>query len=128
MRPEKKLEARLRRKKRVRKKIFGYPERPRVSVFRSHKHIYAQIINDVEGHTLVALSSLSPELRTKVEELKSKGEIKGKVDVARLVGRMLAEKAKEKGITKVVFDRGGYKYHGRVKALAEGLREGGLEF
>jgi large subunit ribosomal protein L18 len=128
MRPEKKLEARLRRKKRVRKKIFGYPERPRVSVFRSHKHIYAQVINDVEGHTLVALSSLSPEVRTKVEELKSKGEIKGKADVARLVGRMLAEKAKEKGITKVVFDRGGYKYHGRVKALAEGLREGGLEF
>jgi large subunit ribosomal protein L18 len=128
MRPEKKLEARLRRKKRVRKKIFGYPERPRVSVFRSHKHIYAQIINDVEGHTLVALSSLSPEVRTKVEELKSKGEIKGKVDVARLVGRMLAEKAKAKGITKVVFDRNGYKYHGRVKALAEGLREGGLEF
>jgi large subunit ribosomal protein L18 len=128
MRPEKKLEARLRRKKRVRKKLFGYPERPRVSVFRSHKHIYAQVINDVEGHTLVALSSLSPEVRTKVEELKGKGEVKGKVDVARLVGRMLAEKAKEKGITKVVFDRGGYKYHGRVKALAEGLREGGLEF
>jgi large subunit ribosomal protein L18 len=108
--------------------MFGYPERPRVSVFRSHKHIYAQIINDVEGHTLVALSSLSPEVRAKVEELKGKGEVKGKVDVARLVGRMLAEKAKEKGITKVVFDRGGYKYHGRVKALAEGLREGGLEF
>lgn len=128
MRPEKKVEARLRRKKRVRKKIFGYPERPRVSVFRSHKHIYAQVINDVEGHTLVALSSLSLEVRTKVEELKSKGEVKGKVDVARLVGRMLAEKAKEKGITKVVFDRGGYKYHGRVKALAEGLREGGLQF
>jgi large subunit ribosomal protein L18 len=128
MRPEKKVEARLRRKKRVRKKIFGYPERPRVSVFRSNKHIYAQIINDVEGHTLVALSSLSPEVRAKVEELKSKGEIKGKVDVARLVGRMLAERAKEKGITKVVFDRNGYKYHGRVKALAEGLREGGLEF
>jgi large subunit ribosomal protein L18 len=128
MRPEKKLEARLRRKKRVRKKLFGYPERPRVSVFRSHKHIYAQVINDVEGHTLVALSSLSLEVRAKVEELKSKGEVKGKVDVARLVGRMLAEKAKEKGITKVVFDRGGYKYHGRVKALAEGLREGGLEF
>jgi large subunit ribosomal protein L18 len=128
MRPEKKLEARLRRKKRVRKKIFSYPERPRVSVFRSHKHVYAQVINDVEGHTLVALSSLSPEVRTKVEELKGKGEIKGKVDVARLVGRMLAEKTKEKGITKVVFDRGGYKYHGRVKALAEGLREGGLEF
>jgi len=128
MRPEKKLEARLKRKKRVRNKIFGYPERPRVSVFRSHKHVYAQVINDVEGHTLVALSSLSPEVRAKVEELKSNGEVKGKVDVARLVGRMLAEKAKEKGITKVVFDRGGYKYHGRVKALAEGLREGGLEF
>ena len=128
MRPEKKVEARLRRKKRVRKKIFGYPERPRVSVFRSHKHIYAQIINDVEGHTLVALSSLSPEVRAKIEELKSKGELKGKVEVARLVGRMLAEKAKAKGITKVVFDRNGYKYHGRVKALAEGLREGGLQF
>jgi large subunit ribosomal protein L18 len=128
MRPEKKLEARLKRKKRVRKKMFGYPERPRVSVFRSHKHVYAQVINDVEGHTLVALCSLSPEVRSKVEELKGKGEVKGKVDVARLVGRMLAEKAKEKGITKVVFDRGGYKYHGRVKALAEGLREGGLEF
>ena len=128
MRPEKKLEARLKRKKRVRKKMFGYPERPRVSVFRSHKHVYAQVINDVEGHTLVALSSLSPEVRAKVEELKGKGEFKGKVDVARLVGRMLAEKAKEKGITKVVFDRGRYKYHGRVKALAEGLREGGLEF
>jgi len=128
MRPEKKLEARLKRKKRVRKKMFGYPERPRVSVFRSHKHVYAQVINDVEGHTLVALSSLSPEVRAKVEELKGKGELKGKVDVARLVGRMLAEKAKEKGITKVVFDRGRYKYHGRVKALAEGLREVGLEF
>jgi len=128
MRPEKKVEARLRRKKRVRKKIFGYPERPRVSVFRSHKHIYAQIINDVEGHTLVALSSLSPEVRQKVEELKKKGELKGKVEVAKLVGRLLAEKAKQRGITKVVFDRGGYKYHGRVKALAEGLREGGLEF
>jgi large subunit ribosomal protein L18 len=128
MRPEKKLEARLKRKKRVSKKMFGYPERPRVSVFRSHKHVYAQVINDVEGHTLVALSSLSPEVRAKVEELKGKGEFKGKVDVARLVGRMLAEKAKEKGITKVVFDRGRYKYHGRVKGLAEGLREGGLEF
>jgi large subunit ribosomal protein L18 len=120
MRPEKKLEARLKRKKRVRKKMFGYPERPRVSVFRSHKHVYAQVINDVEGHTLVALSSLSPEVRAKVEEFKGKGEVKGKVDVARLVGRMLAEKAKEKGITKVVFDRGGYK--------SEGLREGGLDF
>ena len=128
MRPEKKVEARLRRKKRVRKKIFGYPERPRVSVFRSHKHTYAQIINDVEGHTLVALSSLSPEVRQKVEELKSKGELRGKIEVAKLVGKLLAEKAKQRGITKVVFDRGGYKYHGRVKALAEGLREGGLEF
>jgi len=128
MRPEKKVAARLRRKKRVRKKVFGYPERPRVSVFRSHKHIYAQIINDVEGHTLAALSSLSPEVRKMVEEMKAKGELKGKVDVARLVGKLLAEKAKEKGITKVVFDRGGYKYHGRVRALAEGLREGGLEF
>ncbi len=128
MRPDKKVSARLRRKLRVRKKVFGTSERPRVSVFRSHKHIYAQIIDDLAQHTLVALSSLSPEVRQKVEELRAKGEIKGKVEVARLVGKLLGQKAKEEGITKVVFDRNAYKYHGRVKALAEGLREAGLEF
>ncbi|MEZ0344433.1 MAG: 50S ribosomal protein L18 [Caldimicrobium sp.] len=128
MRPEVKVEKRLRRKKRVRKKVFGTPERPRLSVFRSKKQIYAQIIDDTMGHTLVACSSLTPEIREKIKELKEKGEIKNKLDVAFLVGKYLAEKAKEKGITKVVFDRGGYKYHGRVKALAEGARSGGLEF
>ncbi|MCS7200264.1 MAG: 50S ribosomal protein L18 [Caldimicrobium sp.] len=128
MRPEIKVQKRLRRHKRVRKKIFGFPERPRLSVFRSKKQIYAQIIDDTKGHTLVACSSLTPEVREKIKELREKGLIKNKVDVARIVGMTLAEKAKEKGITKVVFDRGGYKYHGRVKALAEGAREKGLEF
>ncbi|MCS7149889.1 MAG: 50S ribosomal protein L18 [Caldimicrobium sp.] len=128
MRPEVKVEKRLKRHRRVRKKIFGSQERPRLSVFRSKKQIYAQIIDDTVGHTLVACSSLSPEVRDRIKELKEKGEIKDKVDVARLVGKILAERAKERGITKVAFDRAGYKYHGRVKALAEGAREGGLEF
>lgn len=128
MKPEIKVEKRLKRKKRVRKKVWGTPERPRLSVFRSKKEIYAQIIDDSAGHTLVACSSLTPEIREKIKELKEKGEIKNKIDIALLVGKYLAEKAKAKGITKVVFDRGGYKYHGRVKALAEGAREGGLEF
>jgi len=116
------LERRIRRKKRVRKKVFGTQERPRLSVYRSLKHIYAQIIDDTKGHTLVACSTLSPELR---EELKGKTKNK---EAAKKVGLLLAKKALEKGIKKVVFDRGYYKYHGRVKALAEGAREGGLEF
>ncbi len=128
MRAGEKLEKRLRRKKRVRKKVFGTPEILRLSVFRSKKQIYGQIIDDIKGHTLVACSSLTPEIREKIKELKERGEIKNKLDIAFLVGKFLAERAKEKGITKVVFDRGGYKYHGRVKALAEGAREGGLEF
>lgn len=128
MKPEIKVERRLRRKRRIRKKIWGTSERPRLSVFRSKKEIYAQIIDDSVGHTLVACSSLTPEIREKIKELKEKGEIKNKIDIARLVGKYLAEKAKAKGINKVVFDRGGYKYHGRVKALADGAREGGLEF
>ncbi|MEN3184307.1 MAG: 50S ribosomal protein L18 [Atribacterota bacterium] len=114
-----KWERRIRRHRRVRKKVRGTLERPRLSVFRSLKHIYAQIINDDEGRTLVAASSLSPEIRG----------MKGtKTEIARAVGRLIAQKALEKGITKVVFDRGGYKYHGRVKALAEGAREAGLLF
>ncbi|MBA2848534.1 50S ribosomal protein L18 [Thermosulfuriphilus ammonigenes] len=124
VRTNKKFLARLRRKRRVRKKIFGTAERPRLSVFRSAKHIYAQIINDEEGRTLVAASTLSKDLRAKVNELKGQG----KVAQARLVGEYLAQMAREKGITKVCFDRAGYRYHGRVKALAEGAREGGLEF
>jgi len=128
MRPEVKIEKRLRRKKRIRKKVLGTPERPRLSIFRSKKQVYAQIIDDLKGHTLVAASSLTPEIREKIKELKASGEIKNKLDMAFLVGKTLAEKAKAKGIAKVVFDRGGYRYHGRVKALAEGARAGGLEF
>ena len=122
MSPKEKRLARLRRKKRVRKKVFGTPERPRLSVYRSLKHIYVQVIDDTKGITLVAASTLDPALR---EQLKG---IKGKIEAARLVGKLVAERALEKGIKKVVFDRGGFKYHGRVKALADGAREAGLEF
>ena len=108
-----------RRRKRVRKKIFGVPERPRLSVFRSNRHIYAQIIDDTVGHTLVSASSMEKSLDL---------EGKKKTEVALEVGRILAARAREKGIVRVVFDRGGNLYHGRVKALAEGAREGGLEF
>ena len=124
-RTSKKVLARLRRKRRVRKKIFGTPERPRLSVFRSCKHIYAQIIDDVSGRTLVAASSLTPQIRERLSEIKKEG---GKTAVAKAVGELLGQRALEAGIKKVVFDRGGYKYHGRVKALAEGARGAGLEF
>ena len=109
---------RLRRHKRVRGKIAGTPERPRLNVFRSASNIYAQVIDDVTGKTLVAASS------------QEKGfECEGtKTDAARQVGMMVAERAKAAGIETVVFDRGGYVYHGRVQALAEGAREGGLQF
>ncbi|MGO0122790.1 50S ribosomal protein L18 [Desulfothermobacter acidiphilus] len=107
------------RRLRVRKKIHGTAERPRLSVFRSLKHIYVQIIDDDRGVTLAAASTLSPELR---------GKVSGGVEAAAAVGKLLAEKATARGISRVVFDRAGYKYHGRVKALAEALREGGLEF
>ncbi len=124
-RTSKKVLARLRRKRRVRKKIFGTPERPRLSVFRSCKHIYAQIIDDISGRTLVAASSLTPQIRERLAELKKEG---GKTAVAKAVGELIGQRALEAGIKKVVFDRGGYKYHGRVKALAEGARAAGLEF
>ena len=109
-------DVRIERHARVRTKIFGTHEVPRVCVFRSNTNIYAQIINDEEGITLVSASSL---------EFKGNGS---NVEAAKLVGENLAKKAKKAGITKVVFDRGGYLYHGRVKALADALREGGLEF
>ena len=112
----KRLVGREKRHKRVRRKISGTPERPRLCVFRSLKHIYAQIIDD----TIVAASTL--------EIPKEQLAGKTKVEQAYMVGKLIAEKALKKGITKVVFDRGGYKYHGRVKALAEGAREGGLLF
>ncbi len=110
-----------RRKARVRKKVSGTPERPRLSVYRSNKHIYAQIIEDVEGKTFVSASTLSKEIRDEVKGLK-------KVDAARRVGELIGRLAKEKGIEKVVFDRSGYLYHGRVRALADGARSAGLKF
>ena len=109
---------RLHRHKRVRGKVSGTPERPRLNVFRSETNIYAQIIDDTKGITLVSASSLEKSF-----------ECDGtKTDAAKKVGEVLAERAKAKGIDMVVFDRGGYLYHGRVKALAEGAREGGLQF
>ena len=113
---------RAKRHQRIRQRIFGTSGRPRLAVFRSNAQIYAQIIDDTLGHTLVAVSSLDPELRAR---LGGKG---GNIEAARMVGEKLAAKAKEQGITKVVFDRGGSLYHGRVAALAEGARTGGLEF
>jgi large subunit ribosomal protein L18 len=113
--------ARLRRHERVRERGVGTPQRPRLCVFRSLKHIYAQIIDDTVGHTIVAATDLEAGLRSN-RDGKKKGE------VATLVGEALAKKAKDKGIVAVVFDRGGFKYHGRVKALAEGVRKGGLTF
>jgi large subunit ribosomal protein L18 len=112
---------RLKRKRRIRKKIIGTTGRPRLSVFRSAKHIYAQIIDDLEGVTLAAAGTLSPEIRDKLGGLKKK-------DAAREVGKLLADKAKNKGIENVVFDRNGFIYHGRVQSLAESCREHGLVF
>ena len=112
--------ARIRRHIRVRRKIAGTEERPRLNVFRSTSEIYAQIINDEAGNTIVSASSIDRELRAKMKGL-------NKTEQSALVGKALAERAKEKGITEVVFDRGGYQYIGRVKAVAEGAREGGLK-
>lgn len=121
MRPEERVRQRERRHRRVRKVVFGTAQRPRLNVFRSLRHIHAQIINDEKGNTLVAASTLSPEL--KARSLRGK-----KAEKARAVGEILAEKARAAGIERVVFDRGGYQYHGRVKALAEGARSKGLQF
>ena len=112
---------RLQRHKRVRRKVFGTPQRPRLCVFRSSNNIYAQIIDDTNRVTLVAASSLDEAVKGAVNHT-------GNKEAAKMVGEMVAKKAVEKGITEVVFDRGGYVYHGRVAALAEGAREGGLEF
>ena len=109
---------RIKRHKRVRAKISGTPERPRLNVFRSETNIYAQIIDDVNGVTLVSANTLEKEFEGAT----------GNCEAAKKVGTVLAERAKAKGIEKVVFDRGGYVYHGRVAALAEGAREAGLEF
>ncbi len=114
---------RIIRHTRIRKKFSGSSEVPRFSVFRSSRNIYAQLIDDVTKKTLISSSSLTPGIRDRVK----KGETK-KVDVAKIVGNHIAELAIQKGIQNVCFDRGGYKYHGRVKALAEGAREAGLKF
>jgi len=116
-----KNEARLRKHLRVRKKISGTPERPRLNVYRSLKNIYAQIIDDKSGRTLVAASTLDEAIKGKIQN-------GGNKEAAREVGKLIAQRALDKGITSVVFDRGGYIYHGRVKELAEGAREAGLNF
>lgn len=113
--------ARLRKHKRVRKKVFGTPERPRLNVYRSLTNIYAQVIDDTVGRTLVSASSLEKEIKSKLGYC-------GNKQVAREVGKLVAQRALANGIKRVVFDRGGYIYHGRVKELAEGAREAGLEF
>jgi large subunit ribosomal protein L18 len=114
-------EARARRHRRVRARLSGTPSRPRLNVFRSLSNIYAQVIDDQSGVTLVSASSIDADLKAQMDGKK-------KAEQAKLVGQAVAERARAKGITQVIFDRGGYMYHGRIKALADGAREGGLEF
>jgi large subunit ribosomal protein L18 len=116
-----KEDARLRRKERIRKRIEGTPERPRLCVYRSLNHIYAQAIDDISGSTILSASSMDPEIKGKSAQT-------GNREAAKLVGDLVARKCKEKGIKHVVFDRSGYIYHGRIKALAEAARAGGLKF
>ena len=115
-----KVVARKKRIQRIRKKSFGTPERPRMRIFRSNRHIYVQIIDDTKHATLLAMSTKDKEF--------DGADLKGKCEASMKVGEMVAQKAKDAGITKVVFDRGGNLYHGRIKALSDGAREGGLEF
>lgn len=119
LRKESKNVARKKRHIRVRKNVFGTEERPRLNVYRSLSNIYAQIINDKTGHTLTSASTLDKDIQV---------EYGGNIEAAKAVGKLIAERAKASGIDKVVFDRGGYIYHGRVAALAEAAREAGLEF
>ncbi len=118
----KRITSRERAKIKIRKKISGTPETPRLTVYRSLNNIYAQIIDDTTGSTLVSVSSLSKELSGNLKSAK------GKTEPGKMVGNLLAKKAAEKNIKSVVFDRNGYRYHGRIKALADGAREGGLSF
>ena len=113
--------ARERRHARVRKSVVGTPNRPRLNVFKSLTGIYAQVINDVEGNTVVSASTVDKDLRSQMKGMK-------KTEQAKAIGKAIAERAKSKGISSVVFDRGGFRYIGRVKALADGAREGGLQF
>ncbi len=116
-----KKKARLKRKKRIRKHLVGTQQRPRLNVFRSSKHIYAQVIDDEYGHTLVAASSLE-------KVVKEQPEFENKVAAAGFIGKLIGERAIKKGLKKVVFDRGGFLFHGRVKAVSDGAREAGLDF
>ena len=113
-------EQRKKKHKRVRKKVSGTPSQPRLFVYKSNDHVYAQLIDDFRSKTLTGVSTLSPEVRDEYD--------RGNCEAAEAVGELIAEKAQEMDIDTVVFDRGGYPYHGRVKAVAEGAREGGLEF
>jgi large subunit ribosomal protein L18 len=115
------LEARLKRKRRISRRVRGNTDRPRLNVFRTSRHIYAQVIDDVAGRTVAAASTLSPEIS-------GQEKVKGKIEDAKRVGKLIAEKLLAKGITKVVFDRNGFLYHGRVEALAAAAREAGLQF
>jgi large subunit ribosomal protein L18 len=115
------LEARLKRKRRISRRVRGNTDRPRLNVFRTSRHMYAQVIDDVNGRTVAAASTLSPEIR-------GQEKVKGKIEDAKRVGKLIAEKLLAKGTTKVVFDRNGFLYHGRVEALAAAAREAGLQF
>src|SRR5687767_11871018 len=113
--------ARERRHSRVRKHVFGTTQRPRLNVFKSLSGIYAQVIDDIDGNTIVSASTIDKDLREKVKGMK-------KIEQAKAIGKEVAERAKSKGVSSVVFDRGGFRYVGRIKALADGAREGGLQF
>ena len=119
--PVNRKEQRVKRHRRIRKKVFGTAERPRMSVFKSLKHMYVQIIDDEKGHTLVSAATNEKEIREAIKGM-------SKTEQAKYLGKVVAERALEKGIKKVVFDRGGFKYQGRVQALADAAREAGLEF
>ena len=128
------LSARARRQRRVRAKLSGVAERPRLNVYRSSRHIYAQLVDDTAHHTLAAASTLDPAVRASLDETQPESETATespaatKQAQAAAVGRVVAERARERGIETVVFDRGGYRYHGRVRALAEAARKAGLKF
>lgn len=121
MSAKQKREARVRRHLRVRKKVFGTAECPRLNVYRSNRHLYAQVIDDVKGHTMVSASTVEEDLQTAIAD-------KNKTEQAVEIGKLVAKRALDAGVKQVVFDRGGYQYHGRVKALADAAREAGLEF
>lgn len=121
MRPEKKTEQRKKRHRRVRRKVFGTAQRPRLCVSRSLRHLHVQVINDDQGHTVVSASTVEKEFREGRQSLKNSG-------AARELGAVIARRARQHGVTRVVFDKSGYRYHGRLKALADAIREAGLKF